>query len=148
MKYFISLAIVLCAIAISYNQSVVTATGAVSSHKQTAVVTFKEPVKLLDVVLKGDYMFVHDDKRMAEGEACTYVFKVIGGTAVDLVCSFHCTPVDRPKAETFTMRSSLISAKSTLQEITEIQFAGSSEGHRVPAKAEARSAVVDLSCCP
>src|SRR5205085_5747822 len=33
---------------------------------QKAVVVFDEPVKLLNVILKGQYLFVHDDELMAQ----------------------------------------------------------------------------------
>ena len=39
------------------------------SHK------FDYNVTLMDIPLKGEYLFVHDDAAMARGEACTYVYK-------------------------------------------------------------------------
>ena len=68
MKYFILIALVACALTITSKQSVVTATTAADSHKETAIATFKTPVKLMDVLLQGEYMFVHDDQAMAVGD--------------------------------------------------------------------------------
>jgi hypothetical protein len=138
MKYFISIALVLFAMAFTTRQSVVTASNEVTSRKESAIVRIDQMVKLKDVFLKGEYMFVHDDEAMAAGEDCTRVYKMSGGQPGELVCSFHCIPVNRAKAKSFTMRSSLILTGSNLREVTEIQFAGSTEGHQVPSRDEAR----------
>ncbi len=43
---------------------------------QRAFVEFTEPIKLLGAVLKGDYLFLHDEAKMARGEPCTWGFGV------------------------------------------------------------------------
>jgi predicted small secreted protein len=93
---------------------------------EKAVVQFTEPVKLLDVILKGEYTFMHDKEKMAKGEPCTYVYQ--GGR---LVVSFHCEHVDRVKADRFVV---VVSAPpgNGLPELLEFRFAGSTEGHKVP----------------
>lgn len=98
--------------------------------KERGVITFERPVQFLDVTLKGEYLFVHDDAAMARGEACTYVYKGIVESADKLVASFHCLPQSRSKATRFTVRSREL--PSGLTEIREIQFAGSTEGHGLP----------------
>src|ERR1044072_1010015 len=65
-------------------------------------VKFDGPVKLLNVILKGDYLFVHDEDKMARGEDCTSVYKLTNGKQGELVVTFHCLPVARQKADNFT----------------------------------------------
>jgi len=108
--------------------------GAFAAHtkaeaKKTDRVTieFTQTVKLLNVVLKGEYLIVHDEALMAKGEDCTYVYDRSG----KLVVSFHCTPVERPKSDRFRAVTRRLDP-SGLSEIVEIQFAGSTEAHQVP----------------
>jgi hypothetical protein len=109
---------------------VFTMTGATAeTESQKAVVVFDEPTRLLNVTLKGQYLFVHDDGRMARGEDCTYVYTYTEGKPGDLVVSFHCRPVPRQKAVGFNVT---VAMQSNRYELVEYQFAGSSEGHRVP----------------
>ncbi len=109
--------------------------GAFAAHARTeskinerATVEFTETVKLLDVFLKGQYFIVHDEGRMARGEACMYVYDRSG----KLVVSFHCIPVERPKAQGFRILVSKVNTAYGPGEIREIQFAGSTEAHQVP----------------
>lgn len=94
---------------------------------ERANIEFTQAVKLVNVVLKGEYFIKHDDERMAKGEDCTYVYDTKG----KLIVSFHCTPIERPKAERFRVVTRRIEATG-LSEIVEIQFAGSTEAHQVP----------------
>src|SRR4030095_16545783 len=86
---------------------------------EKATVEFTETVKLQGVFLKGDYVFVHDEDKMAKGEDCTYVYDSKGA----LVVSFHCTPVERPKSERFRVVASRGTITNGPAEIREIQFA-------------------------
>ena len=97
---------------------------------QKAVVEFTEPVKLLGAVLKGSYLFLHDEGKMMRGEPCTSVYgRGDTGKFDKLVASFHCIPVQREEpAEQFKV---LISG-GNLPEVIEYRFAGSTEGHQVP----------------
>ena len=100
---------------------------------EKAVVQFPQQVKLLDVFLKGSYLFVHDEDKMARGEACTYIYEFIDGKQGKLVTSFHCAPIARERAESFVIKTNRLGATfNDLIEVTEYQFAGSTEGHRVP----------------
>ena len=92
---------------------------------QKAKVEFTETVKLKDVMLRGEYLFLHDEEKMAKGLDCTYVYDSAG----KLVVSFHCEPVERAKTDQFKV---LVTSKGNLLEIEEYQFAGSTEAHRVP----------------
>ncbi|MBI2822035.1 MAG: hypothetical protein HYX74_07400 [Acidobacteria bacterium] len=103
-----------------------------SSRTEAALVEFSENVALLDVILlKGQYLVVHDEDKMAQGEPCTYVYERSAGRPYKLIVSFHCQPVARAKAELFTVTASRVFG-SNLYSVQEIQFAGSVEGHRVP----------------
>lgn len=99
---------------------------------EKAAVQFTEPVKLLNVILKGDYLFVHDEEKMARGEDCTWIYSHTGGKQGKLVTSFHCIPVERPKADSFTVILSGYDPATGLAEVVEYRFAGSTEGHKVP----------------
>lgn len=108
--------------------------GAFAAHARTdsksnerATVQFTETYKLLGVFLKGEYLVVHDEGRMAKGEDCTYLYDRSGV----LVVSFHCTPVQRPKSNGFRVVASR-SGTDAFLEIKELQFSGSTEAHLVP----------------
>lgn len=126
--------ILVLAMTVFFAAAVSTAPGARAggSHRETAVVEFKDQVKLLNVLLKGEYLFVHDDERMARGEDCTYVYSHKPGRPDELVVSFHCIPAPRAKAESFRVVISSKATQGMLDEVTEIQFAGSGEAHIVP----------------
>lgn len=104
-------------------------TNAETKKQERAKIEFTETVKLFDVLLKGDYLIVHDEDLMAKGEACTYIYD----TAGKLVTSFHCTPVERPKSNSFRLVTSRANMTNGPAEVIEIQFPGSTEAHRVPA---------------
>jgi hypothetical protein len=103
--------------------------NAEAKRQERATVEFTETVKLLGVFLKGEYLVVHDEDRMAKGEDCTYVYDSVG----KLVVSFHCTPVERPRAKSFRVVASHPNLANGPAEIIEIQFAGSPEAHKVPS---------------
>ena len=102
-------------------------TRADAKKNERATIEFTQTVKLLNVVLKGEYLIVHDEAMMAKGADCTYLYDRSG----KLVVSFHCTPVERPKADRFRVVTRRLDP-SGLGEIKEIQFAGSTEAHQVP----------------
>jgi len=95
-----------------------------------ATIQFTETVKLMNVFLKGEYVVLHDEDKMAKGEACTYIYDRSG----KLVVSFHCTPVERPKSDRFRIVATRPLTSNTPAEIKEIQFAGKTEAHLVPAE--------------
>jgi hypothetical protein len=67
---------------------------------------------------------------MARGEACTFVYSGEAEIPSQLVVSFHCTPVERAKVGSFTVRTVLtLPGKYDLREF---QFAGSTQAHLVP----------------
>jgi hypothetical protein len=106
-------------------------------EKEMAVVNIPDKTKLLKTTLQGKYIFVHDDSKMAKGGPCFYVYEYCEDQAGQpevkpekLVVSFHCQPVERPKADQIVLTYGM--ASPDLFELREIQFPGGTEGHRVP----------------
>jgi len=130
MKSFLLFIALLCAVTLSSSSAPSVTNAANAEKKQRATMKFNQPVKLMGVTLKGEYLFVHDDEAMARGEACTYVYKGDAEVPEKLVVSFHCTPVPRDKVAHFTVRNMLASPGQ--YEVREFQFAGSTESHLVP----------------
>lgn len=105
--------------------------------KEMAVVDLQDKTHLAKTVLQGKYIFVHDDSRMAKDEACFYVYEYTENETGQpearpekLVVSFHCEPVAHPKASQIVLTYGMTTAGQF--QLREIQFAGSTEGHRVP----------------
>ena len=134
MKSFLLFIALLCAVTLISSSAPSGSNAANVTKKERATLTFSQPVTLMGVTLRGDYLFVHDDAAMVRGEACTYVYKGNAAVADKLVVSFHCTPVPRTLVGRFTVRTILISPGQS--ELSEFQFAGSSEGHLVPASSQ------------
>ena len=99
---------------------------------ESAVVEFTENVKVRNVILRGEYLFVHDEERMAKGEPCTYIYRGKLQDEAKLVTSFHCTHVDREMVSEFKATITRRVTPYDVAELTEIQFAGSNAGHKVP----------------
>jgi hypothetical protein len=115
-------------------------TSATDLQKRKAVTEFTDPIMVQGVVLKGKYLFVHDDAAMNRGEACTYIYKGEVEAPGKLVASFHCTHIDRTVAKHFIVRSR--ETGTGMLELTEFQFSGETASHGVPV-AE-KTAVVPL----
>jgi hypothetical protein len=101
-------------------------------RRESAIVEFTETVKFHDVLLRGEYVIVHDEERMARGEPCTYIYKSKNGQEGELVTSFHCVHVDRAMAKQFTVKLYTSRTPYGTREVQEFQFANSAAGHRVP----------------
>ena len=103
-------------------------------RNESAVVEFPQTVLVNGVFLKGDYLVIHDEAKMAQGQNCTYIYEFTGKVQGRLVTSFHCTPVEREKVGTFTVLiAPLTQALPGIPRVTSIQFAGSTEAHQLPA---------------
>ena len=100
--------------------------------KDVAVVEFPQTVKLANVLLRGEYLVVHDETKMAQGEPCLYFYQSKLGRYVRPVISLHCQRVERAKADHFTVSVFRRNIPLEVPEVREIQFAGATEGHRVP----------------
>jgi len=131
MKSFLLLVGLLCALTLSSSSVPSVSSAAGVARRQRAETTFARPVQLMGVTLQGDYLFVHDDEAMARGEACTFIYKGLAEKPKNLVATFHCVPAARNQAVYFTVRSALNEMGQL--ELTEFQFAGSTEAHLVPA---------------
>jgi len=128
MKSLLLLTALLFAVALSSSTAAVSKASN-PARKQKATVVFNDPVRLMGVTLKGQYLFVHDDAAMARGEACTFVYKGEAAIASKLVVSFHCMPTQRLKVDSFIVRTELVAG---VNELREYQFNGDSEAHLVP----------------
>jgi hypothetical protein len=106
--------------------------GRAASTRDSAVVEFANTVKLGGVLLRGKYLIVHDEERMARGEACTYIYRGDQINEAKLVTSFHCIHVERETTPTLKITMTHRSSPYETPEVIEIQFAGSNEGHKVP----------------
>src|SRR5262249_53979851 len=108
------------------------ASGNAAPRRQSAVVEFTQTVKLQNVLLRGEYLIVHDEEQMARGEACTYIYHGKRVNPAKLVISFHCIPIERDRADGFKVT---LSHQTTygVPEVQEYQFAGSTEAHQVPS---------------
>ncbi len=105
--------------------------------KDIEVANIPDKTKVQKATLQGKYIFVHDDSMMAKGEPCLYIYEYSEDQAgkpeirpEKLVMSFHCQPVQREKATQIVLTYGMVSADTF--ELREIQFSGSTEGHRVP----------------
>jgi hypothetical protein len=102
-----------------------------SAMKQDAIVEFTDKTKLGGEILLGKYYFEHDDRRMARGEPCMYVYSYEQDNQRKLVVTFHCTPVERPRARTDIVTTGMTDSAGVFL-LMEIQFKGSTKGHLVP----------------
>jgi hypothetical protein len=98
------------------------------------VVEFVDPVRVLDQVVMGPVMIVHDDQKMEQGEACTtfYRFDPSRGPREELF-AFHCARVQRTVASTthFTVSEQ---NEGGCKRLLEYQIVGESEGHAIPRR--------------
>jgi hypothetical protein len=128
MKALVFVSVVLCALIFGSVSS--NSTAATDSQKRRAVTVFAEPVTVQGVVLKGKYLFVHDDAAMNRGDACTFIYKGAGEVRDKLVASFHCIHVERAKVKSFTWRTR--ETAPGIRELIEFQFDGETAAHGVP----------------
>jgi hypothetical protein len=104
-----------------------------NATKQWSIVNFPEPVQVVDQIVMGPVLIVHDDVKMAEGEPCTtfYRFDTRRGPQEALV-SFHCRPAQRNLVATTTF--TIVPTESGCKRLVEYQIAGDSEAHGIPAR--------------
>lgn len=129
MKTLIGTSVVAGVLAVS------TLTAAAVSSRRLGVFNFTRPTMIAGTVVLGHTVIVHDEAKMARGEACTTVYrydrKAVNRQGDELV-SFHCRPTARPLAQ----KAQATSEQSVggLFELREYQFAGETEGHGVPTR--------------
>jgi len=107
--------------------------------KELAVVDLTDKTKFAKEILQGKYLFVHDEEGMAKGRPCFFVYKYAADAAgkpdllkENLVLSFHCQHVEHAKAAQIVLTYAMVPDMPDVFEIREVQFAGSTAGHRVP----------------
>jgi hypothetical protein len=129
IKTLLGLSVVAGVLAIS------TLTAAAVSSRKVGVFNFTRPTMIAGAVVLGHTVIVHDEEKMARGEACTTVYhydrKAVTRQGREIV-SFHCRPTARP----LTRKALVTSEQSTsgFYEVREYQLAGESEGHIVPTR--------------
>src|SRR5262249_39402478 len=107
---------------------------AAAPRNESAVVGFPQTVMVNGVFLRGRYLVIHDEARMARGENCTYIYEYTDKERGRLVTSFHCTPLERERVSEFTVLLAPIGqSPAGIRKVTAIQFAGSTEAHQLPA---------------
>jgi hypothetical protein len=106
--------------------------------RQWAIAYLAEPTLVGSTIVQGPVLFLHDTVKMARGEPCTSVqlFDPEKGP-LEQIAEFHCIPLRRTIARTFTMRTRPNTELGFGCVLTEYQFAGDSEGHAVPIAASA-----------
>ncbi|HWQ33687.1 MAG TPA: hypothetical protein VNQ79_12610 [Blastocatellia bacterium] len=103
-----------------------------SSGREQFSVMFPDLVRLQGALLKGSYIIIHDEEQMARGKDCLYVYASVKGEPGKLVTSYRCEPVERARTDQFLITLSGSNAY-LVPEVREIQFPGSTKGHRVPS---------------
>ena len=106
----------------------------VAGPRTWAMINFVDPVRVMDKIVMGPVMIVHDYQKMEQGEACTtfYRFDPARGPQ-EVLISFHCTPVQRTVASTTNLTVS-DAPEVGCKRLIEYQIAGESEAHAIPTK--------------
>lgn len=107
-----------------------------------AIVNLSQPTMIAGTVVVGPVMFVHDDAKMARGEACTTVHRFWPTGKGEPLVSFHCKPVWEQAPAKFT--ASVKNEPTGPRILTAYQFAGDTEAHGVPATEKQATAPHDM----
>jgi hypothetical protein len=115
--------------------AIATSGDRIAPNHQSAIVYLTEPTLIGSTIVQGPVVFIHDELKMAGHDPCTTVrgFEPGVGATQELV-SFHCTPTSRKVATAFTLTTRPNTALGQGCVLTEFQFAGDNEGHRVPTR--------------
>ena len=113
--------------------------GSLASARRSGFVNLTNPTDVDGVILDaGQYVIVHDDLKMAKGEACTTLYCLDPERGWKAVVSFHCIPVLRPMVDrtTLTIVPGGVARDGkglrSVDRLVEYQLAGELEGHGVP----------------
>lgn len=102
-----------------------------TSARQSAIVTFPDPVLVGGTFVMGRIEIVHDEDRMARGEPCTQVYRLAKGKLPQEVVAIHCKRVSRPIAEHLTL--GMRTTDPRFRTLTTYQFRGSDHAHELLA---------------
>ena len=106
----------------------------VGAKKQWTIVNFADPILVKGEFVMGPVLIVHDNEKMAKGEACTtfYRFDKARGPQEEIV-SFHCKPrTTDAKLDATNLVTTL--TDPGCRKLVEYQIAGDAEAHGVPVK--------------
>lgn len=107
--------------------------GDVAGRRQWTVINFVDPVLVKDQVVMGPVLIVHDDEKMAHGDACTTFYRFVPGKGPkEALVSFHCQPTRR--AASSETRLTVVTTPTGCRRLTEFQIGGDSEAHGIPVK--------------
>jgi hypothetical protein len=101
---------------------------AITPARREASVWFKQPVRIGENILHGQYVIEHDNDRMAQGGPCTYIYAM--SDRKNPVVAFHCVHLDRAAAKQNTVV--LVPGGDGFQRMTEFQFVGEDGAHGLP----------------
>ncbi len=115
--------------------TIATSGDGVAPPRQWGITTFTDPVLVADQILMGPYLIVHDEAKMARGEACTtfYRFDLAKGPQEE-VLSFHCTPSMGKVVDKLTLTKTETNPAIGIARVSSYQFAGDCEAHAIPTK--------------
>lgn len=132
MRFRILLGALLVAALFTSGSQATATPGNVAGDRQWTVVNFMNAVQVYGAFVMGPVLIVHDDAKMARGEACTtfYRFDPSRGPQEELV-SFHCVPVKRAVVETTTFTLGKTDP-SGCKRLIAYQIGGDSELHAIP----------------
>lgn len=109
---------------------VLAAATLIAASRKSATTTFDRPTSVAGTVVQGRVLIVHDDEKMAKGEACTTIYRSESGSRQGkALVSFHCVPIQRPVTEHLRLTCSTVGGTEVLKEY---QFGRDREGHGVP----------------
>lgn len=108
--------------------------GSAAGPRTWTLINFVDPVRVVDQVVMGPVMIVHDDQKMELGEACTTFYRFVPGRGPrEELISFHCTPVQRTVASS-TQLSVSEREEGGCKRLLEYQIVGESEAHAIPTR--------------
>ena len=113
---------------------VISASGSTAAPAlKWAAVNLTDTTMIAGSYVSGPVVFVHDDARMARGEACTSVHRYEPGKGLgEELVGFHCTPRWGKAPDKFT--KAITRRPDGPPVMTEYQFAGDEEAHQIPIK--------------
>ena len=102
--------------------------------EQRVVMNFDRPTMIVDAIVMGPVLIVHNEAKEQVGQPCTtiYRFDPAKGRKEEIV-SFSCKMVEKPVVDKFTA-SCKLSAAIGLHVLTEYQFPGDTRAHDVPSR--------------
>ena len=128
LRHFVTLSMLLAVVGLL--ELGMPAGAAETSARQSAVVMFQDPVSVGGTFVMGRIKIVHDEDRMARGEACTQLYRLAEGKPPVEVVAIHCKRVGRPIADKLTLE--MRRRDPSYRILTAYQFRGSDHAHELP----------------